>query len=279
MSPPTTEQKEASRLTKEEWREYTKTVWSIANTTDKDHPAVFPPEIPRRIVKMFSFVGDTVLDPFAGVGTSAHVALELGRCAIAIEQNPAFAARIRRGMRNRIRTGDLKVKVADCRDLSFIPDSTVGLIVTSPPYWNKAQYGGNGYNLGNIAGYADFIRSMRPVFEECLRVLEPGRKLAVVTANVNQFTDHGLLTFPLAADMLGLMREVGLVVVGEVIWSKDGTGGRWGSWGSQRPIFGSYPFPPNLLFKTVHEHILIMAKPPARKVRNSRALPYEQLMS
>src|SRR5438132_1270154 len=202
MPPPTTEQKEASRLTKEEWREYTKTVWSIANTTDKDHPAVFPPEIPRRIVKMFSFVGDTVLDPFAGVGTSAHVALELGRRAIAVEQNRDFAARIRRGMRNPIRTGDLTVKVADCRDLSFIPDSTIGLIVTSPPYWNKAQYGGNGCNLGNVAGYADFIRNMRPVFEECLRVLEAGRKLALVTANVNQFTDQGLLTFPLAADML-----------------------------------------------------------------------------
>ena len=64
--PPTTAQKEASRLTKEEWREYTKTVWSIANTSDPDHPAVFPPEIPHRLIKMFSFVGDRVLDPFAG---------------------------------------------------------------------------------------------------------------------------------------------------------------------------------------------------------------------
>ncbi len=279
MSPPTAEQKEASRLTKEEWREYTKTVWSIANTTDKDHPAVFPPEIPRRIIKMFSFVGDTVLDPFAGIGTSAQVALELGRRALAVEQNSGYAVRIRKENRAAIRTGGLEVKVGDCRDLSFLPDASVGLIVTSPPYWNKAEYGGNGFNLGNIAGYAEFVRSMRPALEECLRVLQPGRKLALVTANVNQFTDHGLLTFPLAADMLSLMRNVGFVIVGEVIWNKDGTGGRWGSWGSQRPIFGSYPFPPNLLFKTVHEHILIVAKPPSSKVRNARALPYNELMA
>jgi site-specific DNA-methyltransferase (adenine-specific) len=228
---------------------------------------------------MFSFVGDTVLDPFAGVGTSAHVALELRRRAVAIEQSAEFAARIQSSQHDAIATGDLDVRVGDCRDLSFLADASIGLIVTSPPYWNKAEYGGNGCNLGNVAGYRDFLRSLRPAFEEFTRVLEPGRKLVVVTANVNQYTDHGLLTFPLAADMLTLMRDVGLVVVGEVIWNKDGTGGRWGSWGTQRPIFGSYPFPPNLLFKTVHEHILVAARPPARRVRNQRALPYEELMT
>jgi DNA modification methylase len=278
-TPPTSEQKQASRLTKEEWREYTKTVWSIANTSDPDHPAVFPPEIPHRLIKMFSFVGDSVLDPFAGTGTTSHEALALERRAVAVEQNPQFVQRIKAQHQMFIDDGDLTVHQGDCRDLSFIEDADVGLIVTSPPYWNKADYGGNGCNLGNLAGYQEFVRGMQPVFEECMRVLAPGRKLALVTANVNQFTDQGLLTFPLAADMLTLMRSTGFVIVGEVIWNKDGTGGRWGSSGTQRPIFGSYPFPPNLLFKTVHEHILVVAKPPAKKVRNPRALPYEALMA
>ena len=57
------EVKEKSKLTKEEWREYTKTVWSIANTKHDDHPAVFPEEIPFRLAKLFSFYGETVLDP------------------------------------------------------------------------------------------------------------------------------------------------------------------------------------------------------------------------
>jgi DNA modification methylase len=275
---PTVEQKEASRLTKEEWREYTKTMWSIANTSDPDHPAVFPTEIPHRLIKMFSFVGDLVLDPFAGVGTAVHEALALDRRAVAVEQNPIFVARIREGHGPFIDDGDLNVHLGDCRSMEFLDDASVGLIVTSPPYWNKADYGGNGHNLGNVSGYRAFLRETGPALAECARVLEPGRKLALVTANVNQFTDHGLLTFPLAADMLTLLREVGLVIVAEVIWNKDGTGGRWGSWGAQRPIFGSYPFPPNFLFKTVHEHILIAAKPPLRKVRNQRALPYEELM-
>ena len=276
---PTAKQKEASRLTKEEWREYTKTVWTIANTTDPEHPAVFPIEIPRRLIKMYSFVGETVLDPFAGVGTTAEAALGLDRRAIAIEQNKHYSARIRRGKAAALRSGALRVYTQDARSLRRVDDESIGLILTSPPYWNKADYGGNCYNLGSIDGYGEFLREIRPAFEEALRVLQPGRKLAVVTANVNQYTDHGLLTFPLAADFIQLARDVGFTLVGEIIWNKDGTGGRWGSWGTQRPIFGSYPFPPNLLFKTVHEHILILAKRPAKPVRNAKALPYQELMA
>ena len=64
--------KQMSKLTKEEWREYTKTVWHIANTTHNEHPAVFPIEIPHRLIKLFSWHGETVLDPFAGIGTTAR---------------------------------------------------------------------------------------------------------------------------------------------------------------------------------------------------------------
>ena len=109
-------------------------------------------------------------------------------------------------------------------------------------------------------------------------MLKPGRKLCVVTANVNQHTEHGLLTFPLAADFIVLLRDVGFVLVNELIWSKDGTGGKWGSYGKQRPIFGSYPYPPNFLFKNVHEFILIAAKPPEQKATAKTAVSYEYLL-
>ncbi|MGC8733307.1 MAG: hypothetical protein ACP5RC_13775, partial [Halothiobacillaceae bacterium] len=62
------------------------------------------------------------------------------------------------------------------------------------------------------------------------------------------------------------------------IWSKDGTGGRWGSAGAQRPIFGSYPYPPNFLFKNVHEYILIFAKPPRTKTKGPKVVPYKDLV-
>jgi site-specific DNA-methyltransferase (adenine-specific) len=270
------ETKQLSRLTKEEWREYTKTVWQIANVSDRDHPAVFPEEIPRRLIKMFSFVGETVLDPFAGTGTTARVAVELGRNAICVEQNPLYAERMVANL-----NGDrdkVLVEVGDCRDLSSIPDGGIDLVVTSPPYWNKADYGGNGNNLGSIQGYQEFLRQMRGVFVEAMRVLKPGRKICIVTANVNQHTDFGLLTFPLASDFTNLLRETGFVMITEVIWNKDGTGGRWGSANQQRPIFGSYPYPPNFLFKNVHEYVLVFAKPPKKAVSGPKVVSYLDLM-
>jgi DNA modification methylase len=276
----TPEQKELSRLAKEEWRVYTKTVWHIANTVDPDHPAVFPEEIPRRLIKLFSFHDEIVLDPFAGVGNTAKAAVQLGRRALCVDQNEAYVSRMLADQAALNGSSHLlDARHGDSRyNLSDVPDSSVGLAVTSPPYWNKADYGESDANLGRIASYPAFIRSLKPVFEEVFRVLAPGRKFGVVTANVNQHTDNGLLTFPLATDIVVVLREVGFVLINEVIWSKDGTGGKWGSWGQQRPIFGSYPYPPNFLFKNVHEYVIIVAKPPTKKSKGKTVLPYEELM-
>jgi DNA modification methylase len=278
MIQPTRTQKEKSKLSKEQWREYTKTVWQIANVSDPDHPAVFPIEIPRRLISLFSFHGEIVLDPFGGTGTTALAANELGRKSVCIEQNGRYARITRARCRARFNgTNRAAVVHGDSRDMATIPDNSIGLAVTSPPYWNKADYGKRRENLGNAPVYTKFFEAIRPVFSECLRVLAPGRKLCVVTANVNQHTEHGLLTFPLAADFIALLRDLGFVLVNEIIWSKDGTGGKWGSYGKQRPIFGSYPYPPNFLFKNVHEHILIFAKPPAKRTTGKTVISYEFL--
>ena len=276
--------KKKSKLTKEEWREYTKTVWHIANTSHKEHPAVFPVDIPHRLIKLFSWHGETILDPFAGVGTTAKAAIPLGRKVLCVDQNKKYTNIIHRDC-DRLKNGHLgaaelmEVVHSDSRNLSFVKDESVSLIVSSPPYWNKANYGTARENLGQIAGYRRFLLEIRPVFEECFRVLQPGRKCCLVTANVNQHTDRGLLTFPLAADFGTIMRDIGFVMVSEIIWSKDGTGGRWGSANAQRPIFGSYPYPPNFLFKNVHEYILVFSKPPTKKSKGPKVVPYDELMS
>ncbi len=269
--------KEKSKLSVDEWREYTKTVWAIANNSHPDHPAVFPAEIPHRLIKLFTFWGDTVLDPFAGTGTTACAALEIGRKAVCVDQNEQYV----KVMHTELPKGDPNVRIVhgDSRKLSFLEDNSVGLVVTSPPYWNKADYGKNQENLGAVANYRKFFDEIRPVFAECFRVLQPGRKLGLVTAHVNQHTNHGLVTFPLATDFTNLLRDIGFVLVNEIIWNKDGTGGKWGSYGEQRPIFGSYPYPPNFHFKNVHEYVLIVAKPAAKPTKGPKVQNYEQLMT
>jgi DNA modification methylase len=275
-----TAQREASRLSKEEWREYTKTVWHIANVSHPDHPAVFPLEVPMRLVKLFSFAGETILDPFAGTGTTGSAAVLAGRRAVCVDQSADYVKIMRTWQTSLNGKGEsVEVIRGDARDLRpHLKDDSVGLAITSPPYWNKANYGSGRANLGTIPSYPAFIRALRPAFEEVYRVLAPGRKFGVVTANVNQHTDHGLLTFPLATDIVVLLRDIGFVLVNEVIWSKDGTGGRWGSANHQRPIFGSYPFPPNFLFKNVHEYVIIVAKPSGIAAKGRTVLPYAELM-
>lgn len=270
------EVKERSALTKEEWREYTKTVWSIANVSHPDHPATFPVEIPRRLIKLFSFFGETVLDPFGGVGTTAVAAIEEGRRASLVDQNQKYLD----VAKSRI-TEHSKVEfhLGDSRNLRYLDEGSVDLIVTSPPYWDKADYGGEQPDLGAASNYADFLAGMRQVYAECFRVLRPGRKICVVTANVNQMTDHGLLSFPLSSDTCQILRDLGFVMTAEVIWSKDKTGGRWGSANGQRPIFGSYPYPPNFLFKTVHEYIIIFQKPKKKRSKGPKVRLYHDLMT
>ncbi len=82
--------KEKSKLTKEEWKEYFYGHWYFGGTRQIKHEAMFPEELPKRLIKMYTFVGDTVLDPFLGSGTTVKAALNLNRNAIGYEINEKF---------------------------------------------------------------------------------------------------------------------------------------------------------------------------------------------
>jgi DNA modification methylase len=83
--------REASKLTTDEWRQYTQQWWRIESISEKyeGHGAVFPLEVPLRLIKMFSFVGDTVLDPFLGTGATTEAAVRANRNSVGVELDPA----------------------------------------------------------------------------------------------------------------------------------------------------------------------------------------------
>jgi len=82
---PVLQHKGETDLTKDEFLRDTKNVWFLPSGKDKQHPAPFPKELPRRCIKLYSWLGDTVLDPFMGSGTTGIVCKEIGRKFIGIE--------------------------------------------------------------------------------------------------------------------------------------------------------------------------------------------------
>ena len=77
-------------MTKEEWNTYFAGHWNFAGAKQDGHIAMFPEELPARLIKMFSFTDETILDPFLGSGTTSLVARNLGRNSVGYEINPDF---------------------------------------------------------------------------------------------------------------------------------------------------------------------------------------------
>lgn len=97
---PTDEQRELSRIPKELFGDWFQQIWTLPGASTREHPAPFPEELAMRLVRMFSFVGDTVLDPFMGTGTTCVAAGKWGRHSLGVEIDPEYfrmaEARIRR---------------------------------------------------------------------------------------------------------------------------------------------------------------------------------------
>ena len=87
---PTAEQKQKSEMTKEEWNEFFSSHWNFNGVKQMEHIAMFPEELPTRLIKMLSFYGETVLDPFLGSGTTSLAAKKLGRNSVGFEVNNNF---------------------------------------------------------------------------------------------------------------------------------------------------------------------------------------------
>lgn len=112
---PTAEQKKASEISKEEWNQYFSSHWNFNGVRQYGHIAMFPEELPKRLIKMFSFVGETILDPFAGSGTTSLAAKHLNRNSIGYEINKEFEPFIRE-------------KLMDLQSDLFQSESTVNFI-------------------------------------------------------------------------------------------------------------------------------------------------------
>jgi DNA modification methylase len=137
----------------------------------------------------------------------------------------------------------------DARDMSQLPDSCVALVVTSPPYFAGKEYE-QALGEGAVpADYVAFLQMLEAVFAECVRVLEPGGRIAVNVANLGRKPYRSL-----SADVNAILQDqLGLLLRGEIVWQKAEGAGNNCAW-------GSFQSAANPVMRDLTERVLVASK-------------------
>lgn len=170
------------------------------------------------------------------------------------------------------------VFTGDSTSMAHLPDNSVALVVTSPPYFVGKEYElavtGELDDHSRIpATYLDFLQMLRDVFDECRRVLEPGGRIAVNVANLGRKPYRSL-----SADIISILQDdLGLLLRGEVIWEKAAASGGSCAW-------GSFAKASNPVLRDVTERVIIaskgrFARAVSLKDRRRRGLPHESTLA
>lgn len=162
-----------------------------------------------------------------------------------------------------------KIFFKDARKMAELPDDSVHLIVTSPPYFNIKDYSLDGYQknkktekvkgqIGDISNYEKYIEEMLKIWKECERVLKPNGKLVVNTPLMpmikkNLSTHFNRHIFDINSDIENsILNNTGLFLLDIYIWNRTNP--------SKRLMFGSYPYPRNFYAQNTIEFITVYVK-------------------
>jgi site-specific DNA-methyltransferase (adenine-specific) len=172
-----------------------------------------------------------------------------------------------------------KLILGDARDMGFLPDNSVHLVVTSPPYWNLKKYNENESQLGHIDDYEIFLEELSRAWKECFRVLVAGGRLVCVVGDVClSRRNHGRhCVVPLHSDICIQCRKIGFDNLNPIIWHKISNASFEANNGSK---FLGKPYEPNAIIKNDIEFILMQRKPgayrkPSDMQRNSSKIKKE----
>ncbi len=231
-----------NELTAKEWITETISVWNQRGLgarhpdaeIERQHPAPFSFTDVGRLIRYFTKSGQTVLDPFVGVGSTLKACAVDQRKGIGIELNPHFVELSRKRLDTEITdmfstVEDQKIIEGDARDvLPTLLDESIDFVVTSPPYWSilkkedhkvrqerlakglSTDYGDDCRDLGNIETYEEFLVVLTSLFGECARALKSNKYMAIVTSDFRHKSRYVMFH----ADLARSLESVGLEVRG-----------------------------------------------------------------
>ena len=154
-----------------------------------------------------------------------------------------------------------RLHLGDARGLDWIPDASVHLVVTSPPYWTLKKYHDCPGQLGAVEDYESFMDELDKVWRHCYRVLVPGGRLVCVVGDVclARRRNHGRhMVVPLHADIVVRCRRIGLDYLTPILWHKIASASYEVENGSS---FLGKPYEPNAIIKNDLKYLLMLRKP------------------
>ena len=151
-----------------------------------------------------------------------------------------------------------KIILGDSRRMGEVPEESVHLVVTSPPYWQLKDYGG-ARQIGFDDSYEDYINNLNLVWNECARALHQGCRLCINIGDQFARSAHygRYKVIPIRTEIIKFCESAGLDYMGGIIWQKVSTTNTTGG----GTVMGSFPFPRNGILKLDYEFILIFKKP------------------
>ena len=248
------------------WTRYSISVWDITKTPEENrlhHPAMFPVELCKRLIAIYTRKGETVLDPFMGSGSTVVAAKELGRKGIGLDVNPAFVKLAKSRLSQQILIVEhIPEPEVYCHDATNLPEivkpESVDLMIRSPPYWNIHQrkrtadykesrpYSELKTDLGNIQDYGKFMEALNAIFARVHDALKPGKRCIVIVMDIRVGSNF----IPFHMDIVQGMRGVGFVLEDIIIWDRKK------EYSNLRPLGFPYVFVVN----KIHECILIFRR-------------------
>tara|TARA_B100000963_G_C22638977_1_gene679279 strand:+ start:537 stop:1337 length:801 start_codon:yes stop_codon:yes gene_type:complete len=260
-----------NNLTGKEWLQESFSIWSDIKKNKEEistkHPALFPQKLPEKLIRLYTKCdGETILDPFMGIGSTLLASMNTGTKSIGFDLNKDYCKIAKKRIKNfqkdlfnENKTYTPEVYNLDSNKiLTKVKEESVDLAITSPPYWDILNqkrtadfkeirnYSDSKKDIGNISDYEKFLESLKSIFTQVYKSLKFNKRCISVVMDIRKKDKF----YPLHEDQTRIMKEIGFELEEYVIWNRQ----------SDYNNMKTLGYPWVFRFNKVHEFICIYWK-------------------